>query len=88
MKICDSVGLSELCNGCGAAMPHSGDYCEPCPAVSTAKCNSIELVAAKTPGFSLINRGIRETRYGTSILPFNPYDFYKTDEGQYFALNS
>lgn len=36
--ICNSVGKSDLCNGCGAAKPHYPVCCEPCPVVATAKC--------------------------------------------------
>lgn len=45
--ICDSIGKCHLCNGCGAAVPHDHDYCEPCPVVKDAKC--VEVTFNNTP---------------------------------------
>lgn len=36
--ICNSIGSTHLCNGCGAAKPHYRMSCEPCPANDQAKC--------------------------------------------------
>ena len=51
--ICQNAGLHELCNGCGAAVPHNPNYCEPCPVDQSAHCDPvIELVITKPPDFS------------------------------------
>ena len=40
-KICNSIGSTHLCNGCGASVPHTG--CEPCPLNKEAKCVAVKL---------------------------------------------
>src|SRR4051812_41130146 len=36
--ICNSIGSTHLCDGCGAATPHYFISCEPCPVNKEAKC--------------------------------------------------
>lgn len=38
--ICQNAGQYKMCKGCGAAVPHNPDYCEPCPVDETAICKT------------------------------------------------
>lgn len=40
--ICNSIGSTHACNGCGAAKEHDHDSCEPCPINKEAKCVEVE----------------------------------------------
>ena len=36
--LCNSIGSTHLCDGCGASKPQNYRFCEPCPANNSAKC--------------------------------------------------
>lgn len=36
--ICNRIGSTHLCEGCGAAIPHYNTSCEPCPVNEHAQC--------------------------------------------------
>jgi len=49
LVICNSVGSTALCNGCGAAELHYHNSCEACPINSLAKCyDAVELKPNKS----------------------------------------
>jgi len=49
--ICNSIGTTNLCNGCGASVPHYHFSCEPCPINKTAKCVTREEYMGKANFF-------------------------------------
>lgn len=71
--ICNSIGSTRICKGCGAAKPHDLGSCEPCPVNENAKC-----IVAREPfqlvGSMLMVRKVFMTSDGFKIIPHEIYD--------------
>lgn len=39
--ICNSIGSTHACVGCGASVAHDHDSCEPCPINKEARCTAV-----------------------------------------------
>lgn len=51
--ICNSIGSKPHCKGCGAAVPHYSDSCEPCPVNEQAHCEAIPIQVGSKVRFYL-----------------------------------
>jgi hypothetical protein len=43
-SICNSIGTTDLCFGCGASHIHYSECCEKCPSNDKAKCNLVYIL--------------------------------------------
>ena len=93
--ICDSIGSTHLCDGCGASKIHNGNYCEPCPANGKAKCmivpmgiKHVMLGAPRTIGElkKLINRYPDNTDFGFRNQPIQTLCHVEFDDKMYIVF--